>query len=224
MLIPYYFDCETSADIPRAKALLPEFDAAEIKVGNLKDPDKIREKIESARATHEADWLAKAALRPEVAICLAIGIQHGDETTILHVNGCCGTGGGESSMLSMFWQMLEDSIVHSSRWIGYNCKNFDLPFLTIRSRILGVRVPANLRHGRYWNDTFIDLMEEWLMGRNRLETKCSLGYVARALGVGEKSGDGKDFAATYAQDEAKALAYLRNDIALTAGVGAKLGF
>lgn len=217
----YFYDIESAPDRQRALALIPEFDPSEIKVGNLKDPDKIREKIESARATHEADWLAKAALRPEVAICLAIGIQHGDETTILHVNG----NGGEESIIKTFWMMLEESRAGTPTWAGFCSNIFDLPFLTIRSIILGIPVPPRLRHGRYWNnDIFVDLQDEWLMGRNRQETKASLGYVASALGVGEKSGDGKDFAATYAQDEAKALAYLRNDIALTAGVGAKLGF
>jgi len=219
--ITTFYDLESGPDRKRALALLPEFDPAEIKTGNLKDLDKIREKIESARATHEEDWISKAALRPEVAICLAIGIKHGDDTTILHVNG----NGGEESIIKTFWMMLEESRAQNPCWAGYCSNIFDLPFLTIRSRILGIRVPSGLRRGRYWSqDLFVDLQDEWLLGRNRMETKSSLGYVAKALGVGEKSGDGKDFADTYAKDEAKALAYLRNDIELTAGVGAKLGF
>jgi len=214
------WDIETGPDISKAKSIMPAFEESEVKTGNL-GPDKAREKIESARANHEADFLDKAALFPETGKVLAIGIKHCEEVTLLHVNA----NGGEANLLKTFWMMVEESRTVGNLWMGWNIFQFDLSFLVIRSHILGVRVPAGLRRGRYWESTvFCDLMEEWLMGRNRQTVRCSLGYVARALGVGEKSGDGKDFAATYAQDEAKALAYLRNDIALTAGVGAKIGF
>jgi hypothetical protein len=102
--------------------------------------------------------------------------------------------------------------------------HFDLPFLVLRSRMLDVPVPPLLRAGRYFSATrFCDLQEEWLLGRPRSEVKCSLDYVARALGCGAKTGQGKDFADLYAVDEAGALSYLENDLRIAQKIAQKLG-
>lgn len=215
----YIVDIETGPDTERAKAAMPPFDPAEVKVGNL-GPEKAAEKIAAAKASHETDWLDKAALRPETGTILAIGIQ-GDKTTILHVK----ESKSEANMLKTFWELFTKSQTVNSQWAGWNILQFDLPFLVLRSRILGVQVPNGLRTGRYWNNSmFIDLMDEWLCGRSKNEVKCSLGYVSKALGVGEKSGDGSDFAAAYHRNQEKALDYLRNDLKLTSGVAEILGY
>lgn len=214
------FDLESGPDTERAKAAMPPFDPAEVKVGNL-GPEKAAEKIAAAKASHETDWLDKAALRPETGTILAIGIVEGIKATILHVK----ESKSEANMLKTFWMMLGESQETNALWAGWNILQFDLPFLVLRSRILGVQVPNGLRAGRYWsNSMFVDLMEEWLCGRNRNEVKCSLGYVAKALGVGEKSGDGSDFAVAYHRNPEKALDYLRNDLKLTSGVAEILGY
>ena len=67
-------DIETMADPVRAKALMPAFEEKDVAVGNLKDPEKIREKIAQKRAEHQANWNEDAALRPETGKILAIGI------------------------------------------------------------------------------------------------------------------------------------------------------
>ena len=214
-----YFDLETSPDREKALAIIPPFLESDVKIGNL-GPEKAAEKIAAAKASHEADWLDRAALKPECAIILAIGIQ-GDKTTILHVK----ESKSEAAMLKTFWDIFTDSQKTNAQWAGWNILQFDLPFLVLRSRILGVQVPNGLRTGRYWsNSIFIDLMDEWLCGRNKNDVKCSLGYVAKALGVGEKSGDGSDFAVAYHRNPEKALDYLRNDLKLTAGVAEILGY
>lgn len=48
--------------------------------------------------------------------------------------------------------------------------------------------------------------------------KGSLDVIAKHLGVGAKNGDGKAFAELWASDRAQAVAYLRNDVQLTAKV------
>jgi len=203
------FDIETAPDTERAKAAMPAFSAEDVKVGNL-GAEKAAEKIAAAKASHETDWIDKAALRPECGTILAIGIL-GEKETILHVK----ESKSEASMLKTFWDVFSESRKDSAQWAGWNINQFDLPFLTLRSRMLGVTVPAGLRNGRYWsNSIFIDLMDEWLCGRNKNDVKCSLGYVAKALGVGEKNGEGSEFS----------VSYHRNDIKLTAGVGRILGF
>lgn len=69
------FDVETG---PLAEgelsALLPPFDPAEVKTGNLKDPDKIAAKIAEAEANHRRDFVDKAALDPLTGRVVAIGV------------------------------------------------------------------------------------------------------------------------------------------------------
>ena len=217
------FDIETGADLERSRALMPPFDESEVKTGNIKDEDKIRTKHTERRLAHERSWLESSALRPETGHVLAIGAlatRKEEAPLFFHVHQT-----NEADVLQSFWEFLESTEqATGQKFIGFAIFHFDLPFLIIRSRILGVRVPISLRVGRYFNATrFIDLQEEWLTGRSRNDTKCSLDYVAKALGVGEKTGTGDAFESLYSTNEAQALAYLENDLTLAKGVARKLG-
>lgn len=218
------WDIETGANLERSRALMPPFDESEVKVGNLKDTDKIAAKYMDRRQIHERSWLNDSALRPETGHVLAIGMLATRDKEgvpfILHVHQS-----SEVDVLQSFWDFLVSTHQATGQhFIGFAIFHFDLPFLIIRSRILGVQVPINLRVGRYFNATrFVDLQEEWLMGRSRNDTRNSLDYVARALGVGEKSGTGDKFESLYSADEVQALAYLENDLNLAKGVAHKLG-
>ena len=216
----HIFDIETGADPLRARALMPSFDEAEVKLGNLKDPEKIAAKIEEERASHESDWLEKAALRPETGQVLAIGIiPQAGSGHIFHIHQ-----NSEEETILAFWDFFDLTRLNGGGlWVGHNILQFDIPFLVIRSRILGLRVPANLRHGRYFSPLlFCDTMDEWLLGR-RGNCNCKLDHVAKSLGCGAKNGNGAEFAALYETDESAALEYLRNDLAITAAVAQKLG-
>src|SRR5580765_322751 len=218
------FDIETGANLERSQALMPDFNEREVKVGNLKDTDKITSKIGDRRRNFEKGWLDDSALRPETGHVLAIGcLPTRDKTPaqIFHVKDS-----SERDVILSFWDFMESTYqATSQKFIGFAIFHFDLPFLVIRSRILGVPVPFNLRVGRYFNATrFIDLQEEWLCGRSRNDTRCSLDYVSKALEVGEKAGEGKDFQNLYIIDSGAALDYLRHDLDLAKGVAHKLGF
>ena len=69
------FDVETG---PLAEselsALLPPFDPAEVRTGNLKDPAKIAEKIAEAEANHRREFFDRAALDPLTGRVVAIGM------------------------------------------------------------------------------------------------------------------------------------------------------
>ena len=209
------------ADPVRAKALMPAFEEKDVATGNLKDPEKIREKIAQKRAEHQAGWNENAALRPETGKILAIGILPlKAEPIILHVRQS-----DERDIIQTFWEFMVTTEQATLRpFAGWSIFHFDLPYLTIRSRILGLPVPPHIRQGRYFNATrFCDLQDEWLMGRPRSEVKCSLDYVAKALNCGQKTGDGKDFGALYVADEKAALAYLENDLKIAQNIAGKLG-
>lgn len=204
------FDIETGP-LPASEiaAMLPEFDPAEVKVGNLKDPEKIAAKIAEAKANHLADFSERAALSAVTGRVLCIGWL---------ADGLFSYFGNddEAQLLRDFWPETK-----GAELIGFNIIPFDLPFLIRRSWKLGVPVPANIRHGRFFADTITDLRAEWQLG-NR-EFRGGLDYVARFLALGAKNGSGKDFAAAWETDRKGALAYLENDCRLTAEIAERMG-
>jgi hypothetical protein len=209
------FDIET-APLPESEllAMLPPFNPDDVKLGNLKDADKIAAKLAEAEASHKADFIDRAALDALTGRVLAIGLSSGTPTIL---DG----EGDESQLLADFWDTVQDAIAEGAKLIGFNCNTFDLPFLYKRSWKHGIRPAVGLRRGRYWSDTVIDLREEWQLG-DRM-AKGSLDAVAKHLGLGGKTGNGKDFAKLWESDRAAAEKYLLNDIALTEAVAKRMG-
>lgn len=215
-------DIETSPNHETCSRLMPPFDPEEVKLGNLKDQAKIDEKIKEARDSHEKNWLDKAALRPETATILAIGYWDSEKGVAL--NSIKGMD-GEKGLIEDFWKRIGQWQRLTGRpMMGYNIEGFDLPMIVLRSRILGIHVPQNIRKGRYWNsDLFWDLRHDWLLGRKETEVKSSLDYVAKVFGLPGKTGSGKDFAQKFLNDEIGAYSYLWNDLHVTKQVAEKLG-
>lgn len=208
------FDCETGP-LPEAEllAMLPPFDPADVKVGNL-GPEKAAAKIADAEANHKRNFIERAALDPLTGRILAIGLLESGQCKILDSDD-------EANLLGYFWEACSNESDYTfHQMVGFNIHAFDLPFLIRRSWKHKVRVPF-VRKGRYWREDFVDLRLEWQLG-NR-DHHGSLDSIARHLGVGQKSGSGADFAALWASDRAKALEYLRNDLTLTAAVYERIG-
>ncbi len=185
------FDIETRP-LPESEltALVPPFDPAEVKTGNIKDPDKIAAKIAEAEASHRRDFFDKAALDPLTGRVVAIGVMtfdvRGPKGLPFNLGGQFSIIGrdDEAQMLSEFWEITRGEMGRTNPMIGFNIFNFDLPFLIRRSWKHGVPVPFGLRRGRYWSDQVIDLRECWQLGDR--QAKGSLDSIARHLGVGAK--------------------------------------
>ena len=211
------FDVETG---PLAEselsALLPPFDPAEVKTGNLKDPAKIAEKIAEAEANHRRDFFDKAALDPLTGRVIAIGMLD-LETNKFFIIG----HDDEARTLTEFWEASQGEMGRLNGMLGFNIFNFDLPFLIRRSWKHRIKVPFGIRRGRYWGDQLVDLRDAWQLGDR--QARGSLDTIARHLGVGAKNGDGKAFAELWMNDRPKAEAYLHNDIQLTAKIADALG-
>lgn len=191
-----------------AIAMLPAFDPAEIKTGNLKDEAKIAEKIAAAKASHEADFLNKAALDATAGRVLLVGFFDGKEHTQFE--------GHEIDILGNTWAMIREVLeAGDTKLVFHNGNNFDIPFLIRRSWVNSVTLPMGLlyRDGRYLSDLIVDTMKVW--GCGDYKATISLDRLARCLGIGSKTGKGGDFAATYAADKFAALAYAQQDCALT---------
>jgi predicted PolB exonuclease-like 3'-5' exonuclease len=213
------------------------FEPTDVKTGNLKDPGKIKEKIEAARFAHEeavaqheetvaaAELEHRAKIRDRAALdaatgqVLAIGmLSDSGEELLYHV----GAEGEEAKVIERFWAMsCPAKIVERGRMVGFNSNRFDLPFLVRRSWLLGVPVPDGLRSGRYFDPRFIDLMDEWKLGDHGCSI--SMDRLCKALGLEGKNGDGALFYQTYAEDRLAALDYLANDLRMTMDVARALG-
>ena len=219
------FDVETG---PLAEselsALLPPFDPAEVKTGNMKDPEKVAAKIAEAEASHRRDFFDRAALDPLTGRVVAIGMLVFDELSDSGPEGgrCVIIGhDDEAQTLREFWQHTQAEMGRMNPMIGFNIFGFDLPFLFRRSWKRRVPIPFGLRRGRYWGDQIIDLRDTWQLGDR--QARGSLDSIAKHLGVGAKNGDGKAFAELWRSDRKQAEAYLRNDLELTAKIAHALG-
>lgn len=227
------FDIETG---PLAsdflESLVPEFDPAEVKLGNIKDPALVAAKVEAARAKHRSDFVEKAALDPLTGRVLAVGLLvfGPNEEEAFHEVAIDprGEDATEARILLSFWDVFARSIAgERTFFVGHNSTDFDLPFLVTRSRVLGVKVPSAVlkRSGnRYsFSERFVDTRTVFALGRDVRSMKTSLGHLCRLLGLGEKSGDGADFAGLLASgrlDEARD--YLKKDLSLTAHLANRL--
>jgi len=196
--------------------MMPPFDPAEVKTGNLKDPDKISAKVAEAEVNHRRDFMERAALDPLTGRVLAVGLMHlvgGHFEVIGHDD--------EAQTLRKFWAACRGEMGRVHQMVGFNTWQFDLPFLLRRSWKHRVDVPFGIRRGRWWGDEMVDLRDYWQLGDR--QSRGSLDSIAKHLGLGGKNGDGKDFAELWRSDREKAIAYLRNDVELTARIAGVLG-
>lgn len=210
-----YFDIET-APLPETDIhhLAPKFEAP----ANYKDPVKIADHI----AAQKVEWMARGALSPLTGTVAAIGMLSRNNQPRLTSDGAAlimlagDPGRSESIIIAEFWEFIRDHY-ERTRFIGFNIFRFDLPFLIRRSWKLKIPVPLGVRDGRYFNDSFFDLMELWQL--NNREERVSLDTLCKYLGVGAKSGEGADF---HKMPPEIQRTYLFNDLTLTRNCAERL--
>lgn len=195
-----YFDIET-VPLSDNELIKPEFMANK----TLKDPVKVAADL----VDKEAEWRSKLALDATTCRIVMIGILSGERPSIFY--------GNESEMLNSTWKIIEVALSQSRPIVGFNSNGFDLPVMIRRSWKLGVKVPSIIRHGRYWHEDLIDLMEVWTCGKR--EERISLKNLCKFLGVGEKTGNGADFGKLTPEQQRE---YLTNDLLLTKACAEKL--
>lgn len=86
-------------------------------------------------------------------------------------------GGTESEILERFW----DDIKAYDRFITFNGRKFDCPFLMIRSALYGIKPSRNLMGYRFDAKTHCDLLEQFTFyGTTR---KYNLDFYCRTFGI-----------------------------------------
>ena len=209
-----YFDLETAAlPVEQLTGIMPEFEAA----ANLKDPDKIAASI----ASKKQSWIDDCALRATTG-------------RIIAASSCDGVGNepefhcspDERTMLDILFSDMCDTITQGGHIYAWNLFGFDLPFLAQRSAMYGVPAfktfMANYRGRWAWHEAFVDPMQIWA-GPYQRSDGASLKAVAGALGLGIKSGSGKDFAKLLVADPVAAKEYSLNDVRLLRGIVDRMG-
>ena len=229
------FDIETAPysdeDILKnAKA----FDPADVRVGNLKDPDKIQAKLDAAEDIYHRNLLDKAALDPHTSSICAIGFNLANSSVAeLLVNR------PEKELLEHFWGIFESNPQPWGYWSGSNDKTtFDPRHLIIRSWKLKVKTPWGIVSNRgYLSDRFVDISQVYLFGAS-YPSYCSADKAAEQLGlIGKESGcgkvkskqalknngvDGKTFYKVLETDSVLAREYLKNDIAMERAIADRI--
>ena len=220
------------------------FREADAKTGNLKDPQKIAAKMESARAKHEArekeavqgrwrEFVDAAPLSAMVGRVLAIGYYRDDREPFLDCVDPRQPGDGEAALLQTFWDYARFCKVRDVSLCGHSIQRFDLPFLCQRSWLHGVEIPDFVCDWRgYIHSMFVDLFDCWTFHGRKTESKPlparSLNPLAVFFGAGRKPDNCSGatfhrlFLSADADDHRAALDYLRNDLEMTWGVAAAM--
>ena len=146
------------------------------------DPGKKQEQTDQA--------IRYTSLYPLTAKCVAIGIHDIDknksfvyyeseeaeewfsEDQEIHYKGLT-----EVEMLKSFWKIIEVT----DQVVTFNGRNFDIPFLMIRSAMLKVKPSKNLIKSRYDKKSHIDLLEQFTF--YGLTRKFNLDFYCQAFGI-----------------------------------------
>ena len=230
--------------VPGFGLLSQEFDPATVKTGNMKDPEKIKEKIEKAKedfatkkriaeiAVEEGKtdawnkFVEKAALSPLTGQVLAAGFWDTTkpEQPLLT---CVQEGFDEKALVESVLAMLDAALSGGQRLVGHNIIAFDIPFLIRRGLFYGIKPPITLTNqlNAYNPSNIIDTMRFWQFG-NRSEATVSLNTLASFFGTTQKNGNGALFHKKFFGTEterSEAIQYLYNDIIMTVEIAEKLG-
>ena len=136
------------------------------------------------------DAVRYTSLYPFTAKCIAIGIydiekeksfvyyenekpeEWASEDGLVHYKGL-----PENEMLNSFWKIIEVT----DQVVTFNGRNFDIPFLMLRSAILKIKPARNLIGNRYDTSSHIDLLDQFTF--YGLTRKFNLDFYCHAFGI-----------------------------------------
>lgn len=185
----------------------PVFEAS----GTLKDPVKIAADI----ANKEQKWMDAFALSALTGRILVSGFKDIETGETVYIEG------DEREIICQTLGTLADNSIY-----GHYVYTYDLPLLIRRA--WHHNVPSHLLvpfsgERRDWERAGVhDTAHRWSFNLGGDEKYISLDHLAKHLGVGEKNGDGIDFAGLYAKDRKAAFVYFDNDLTLTAGCAKRM--
>ena len=101
----------------------------------------------------------------------------GDEESEIEEKKIKYVGKSEIELLKLFWSYISKT----DKVITFNGRNFDIPFLMIRSAMLNVKPSINLIHNRYNIAHHIDLLDQFTF--YGISRKFNLDFYCHAFGI-----------------------------------------
>lgn len=156
-----------------------------------------KETEEDKKSQKRDDAIRYLSLYPLTAKVIAIGIYHVEkektfvyyesnepeewmnEEKSIHYKGLT-----EAEMLQSFWRIVD----FTDQVITFNGRNFDIPFLMMRSAMLEIRPTKNLMGKRFDSSTHIDLLEQFTF--YGITRKFNLDFYCHAFSVNSPKSKG----------------------------------
>jgi len=137
------------------KDYIKGFDVTSVKVGNLKDPEKIKNKISQAKAIYYTEAERAAPYSPLTGEIMAIVLWDSEKGYSYMV-------GDEAEILNTFYEYFKGVDIFGSGYIiGWNIKRFDIPFLIKRAWYNRVPFVSLIDRNGNAIPEVIDLKEVW---------------------------------------------------------------
>lgn len=143
------------------------------------------------------DAIRYLSLYPLTAKIIAIGIYHVEkEKTYVYYESSeseewnaeeknvCYKGLSEKEMIQSFWRIVD----FTDQVITFNGRNFDVPFIMMRSAMLEIQPTKNLIGKRYDSSNHIDLLEQFTF--YGITRKFNLDFYCHAFGVDSPKSKG----------------------------------
>ncbi len=149
-----------------------------------------KEKDDQKKEAMASDAIRYTSLYPFTAKVIAIGIydiekqksyvyyeSDGTEEWAVEEKQVYYKGLSESEMIKSFWRIVDvtDLVV------TFNGRNFDIPFIMLRSAMLGIKPSKNLMTNRFSTTTHIDLLEQFTF--YGITRKFNLDFYCHAFGI-----------------------------------------
>jgi DNA polymerase elongation subunit (family B) len=163
------------------KDMIPLLPEPDVKLGNLKDADKIKAKVAQAKVS-QVDRMALDPMTGRVCCYAMVGeYDHADVMTTV----------GDVEEMRLIMDILTAISVRDAEISTWNGNGFDLPFIYKRAMILGIDLRAihapSLSYWtkRYRSEPHCDLMQVWA---NWSQSYTKLDTVARMV-LGSQKND-----------------------------------
>jgi uncharacterized protein YprB with RNaseH-like and TPR domain len=215
-------DIETIPCQTLPEGCIPTFDEASVATGNLKDPFKIREKIDEAHNKFNADIDKKLSVDPDYCQVCCFGYGDANDQTVFIASENL----GEFELISEAWEIIASHYNKKIPIVSFNGISFDLPILLRRAMLLDISVPPGMVQkliSRFEYGNHFDLMQ-LLACRNpfsgKLEAK-SLSFYLNLFGLGYKTNgmDGSQVYPAFKEGRySDIMNYCKDDVRLTAAL------
>jgi len=187
-------DIETVPNPDLPKECIPQFDPDSVKLGNLKDKDKIEAKIEEARQEFDRGLVKKMSLDPD--LCRVVCVGYADRTgASTYMAETARDKHRQYTVIEYAISYINSHYLAHHPLITFNGISFDLPVLWHSAIRLGIPVDPQMykdltkKHDNRYHYDLFPILCDW--DRQRYKGR-GLEFWARLYGIGEKMGDGSE--------------------------------